>query len=324
MLAPVFLTDSQPLIQLDLAEEIKTGLLAQSASISPKFLYDNLGSHLFTAITLLPEYYPTRIENEIFGQYRNEIAEVVGQNSSLIDLGAGNCQKAESLFESLMPTSYIAIDFSIEYLQEILPKLQNKYPQVDMYGVGMDFSANFSLPVGVPQAKRTFFYPGSSIGNFLATEAEHLLRQIRAQIDKGGLLLGVDLMKGEDILRTAYDDSLKLTAAFNLNILRVVNGLLGSDFDVKDFRHTIKVNTVLNRVELYLEALSDLIVSWPGNSRAFKRGELIHTENSHKYTLDSIQALLTRAGYRAFNIWTDPQDYFAVIYAQWAGSHDRR
>ena len=316
MLAPVFLTDSQPLIQLDLAEEIKTGLLAQSASISPKFLYDNLGSHLFTAITLLPEYYPTRIENEIFGQYRNEIAEVVGQNSSLIDLGAGNCQKAESLFESLKPTSYIAIDFSIEYLQEILPKLQNKYPQVDMYGVGMDFSANFSLPVGVPQAKRTFFYPGSSIGNFLATEAEHLLRQIRAQIDKGGLLLGVDLMKGEDILRTAYDDSLKLTAAFNLNILRVVNGLLGSDFGVKDFRHTIKVNTVLNRVELYLEALSDLIVSWPGNSRAFKRGELIHTENSHKYTLDSIQALLTRAGYRAFNIWTDPQDYFAVIYAQ--------
>ena len=316
MLAPVFLTDSQPLIQLDLAEEIKTGLLAQSASISPKFLYDNLGSHLFTAITLLPEYYPTRIENEIFGQYRNEIAEVVGQNSSLIDLGAGNCQKAESLFESLMPTSYIAIDFSIEYLQEILPKLQNKYPQVDMYGVGMDFSANFSLPVVVPQAKRTFFYPGSSIGNFLATEAEHLLRQIRAQIDKGGLLLGVDLMKGEDILRTAYDDSLKLTAAFNLNILRVVNGLLGSDFGVKDFRHTIKVNTVLNRVELYLEALSDLIVSWPGNSRAFKRGELIHTENSHKYTLDSIQALLTRAGYRAFNIWTDPQDYFAVIYAQ--------
>ena len=316
MLAPVFLTDSQPLIQLDLAEEIKTGLLAQSASISPKFLYDNLGSHLFTAITLLPEYYPTRIENEIFGQYKNEIAEVVGQNSSLIDLGAGNCQKAESLFESLMPTSYIAIDFSIEYLQEILPKLQNKYPQVDMYGVGMDFSANFSLPVVVPQAKRTFFYPGSSIGNFLATEAEHLLRQISAQIDKGGLLLGVDLMKGEDILRTAYDDSLKLTAAFNLNILRVVNGLLGSDFDVKDFRHTIKVNTVLNRVELYLEALSDLIVSWPGNSRAFKRGELIHTENSHKYTLDSIQALLTRAGYRAFNIWTDPQDYFAVIYAQ--------
>ena len=316
MLAPVFLTDSQPLIQLDLAEEIKTGLLAQSASISPKFLYDNLGSHLFTAITLLPEYYPTRIENEIFGQYRNEIAEVVGQNSSLIDLGAGNCQKAESLFESLKPTSYIAIDFSIEYLQEILPKLQNKYPQVDMYGVGMDFSANFSLPVVVPQAKRTFFYPGSSIGNFLATEAEHLLRQIRAQIDKGGLLLGVDLMKCEDILRTAYDDSLKLTAAFNLNILRVVNGLLGSDFGVKDFRHTIKVNTVLNRVELYLEALSDLIVSWPGNSRAFKRGELIHTENSHKYTLDSIQALLTRAGYRAFNIWTDPQDYFAVIYAQ--------
>ena len=316
MLAPVFLTDTQSLTQVDLAAELKTGLLAQSASISPKFLYDHLGSHLFTAITLLPEYYPTRTEKEIFSLYKNEIAEVVGKNSSMIDLGAGNCQKAESLFESLEPQSYVAVDFSIEYLREILPKLQNKYPQIDMYGVGMDFSSYFVLPDPLPQATRTFFYPGSSIGNFLATESEHLLRQIKDQTQRGGLLLGVDLMKSEDVLRAAYDDSLKLTAAFNLNILRVVNGVLGSDFDVKDFRHTIKVNTTLNRVELYLEALSDLTVSWPGHQRVFKRGELIHTENSHKYTLDSIQALLTRAGYRAFNIWTDPLHYFAVIYAQ--------
>ena len=316
MLEPVFLTDSQPLNQSHLVAELTRSLLAPTASISPKFLYDNLGSHLFTAITLLPEYYPTKTEKDIFNTFRQEIAQAIGHHTSLIDLGAGNCQKAESLFDAIQPSSYVAVDFSIDYLREVVPKLQNKYPQIDMYGIGMDFSSNFSLPASLPLSRRTFFYPGSSIGNFLAAESEHLLKQIKSQTPSGGLLIGVDLMKGEDVLRPAYDDPLKLTAAFNLNILRVVNGLLGADFDVEHFRHVIKINHEMNRVELYLEAVSDVVVSWQGNRRLFTRGELIHTENSHKYTIDSIKSLLTTAGYQAFHVWTDPKQYFAVIYAQ--------
>ena len=296
--------------------EIEMGLLAEAASISPKFLYDALGSHLFTAITFLPEYYPTNTEKSIFTQYQDQIAHAVGIGGILIDLGAGNCQKAESFFSSLKPSSYLAIDFSVEYLQTALKKLEDKYPHIFMQCMGMDFSKQLIIPDSIAKTKRTFFYPGSSIGNFSSSEALKLLSQIKSQADDGGLLIGVDLMKEDSVLLAAYDDPLKVTAAFNLNILRSINSHLGSDFRVEQFRHLVQINHAENRVELYLEALDDLTVSWPGKSKVFKKGELIHTENSHKYTKDSIQQLLKNAGFASTQIWTDPKDYFAVIYAQ--------
>jgi dimethylhistidine N-methyltransferase len=302
--------------QNDLMHEIEMGLLAQSAWISPKFLYDPLGSHLFTAITLLPEYYPTNTEKKIFSQYQAQIADAIGIGGTLIDLGAGNCQKAESFFKSLKPSSYLAIDFSVEYLQDAFTKIQGKYPHIQMQCIGMDFSKEIVIPESITTAKRTFFYPGSSIGNFLKTEAIELLAQIKNQAEDGGLLIGVDLMKEDAVLMAAYDDPLKITAAFNLNILRSINSHLGSNFRVDQFRHTVKVNHVENRVELYLEALEDLTVSWSEKSRVFKKGDLIHTENSHKYTIESIQQLLKKSGFEIAQIWTDPKDYFAVIYAQ--------
>ena len=302
-------------IHHDFTSEIETGLLAQSASISPKFLYDALGSHLFTAITLLPEYYPTSTEKNIFTQYQAQIAQAVGTGGTFIDLGAGNCQKAEFFFNALKPSAYVAIDFSVEYLQEAVKKLAGKYPHILMQYLGMDFSKQLVIPSSVATTKRTFFYPGSSLGNFLSTEALTLLSQIMGQTHDGGLLLGVDLMKEDSVLIAAYDDPLKVTAAFNLNILRSVNTHLGSNFKVEQFRHVVKINHAEHRVELYLEALEDLTVSWSGNSRSFKKGDLIHTENSHKYTTDSIKQLLTNAGFETTQIWTDPKDYFAVIYA---------
>ncbi len=302
-------------IHHDFTSEIETGLLAQSASISPKFLYDALGSHLFTAITLLPEYYPTSTEKNIFTQYQAQIAQAVGTGGTFIDLGAGNCQKAEFFFNALKPSAYVAIDFSVEYLQEAVKKLAEKYPHILMQYLGMDFSKQLLIPSSVATTKRTFFYPGSSLGNFLSTEALTLLSQIKGQAHAGGLLLGVDLMKEDSVLIAAYDDPLKVTAAFNLNILRSVNTHLGSNFKVEQFRHVVKINHAEHRVELYLEALEDLTVSWSGNSKSFKKGDLIHTENSHKYTTDSIKQLLTNAGFETTQIWTDPKDYFAVIYA---------
>lgn len=310
-------TDTQDTATIlhDFVPEIEIGLLAQTASISPKFLYDPLGSHLFTAITLLPEYYPTSTEKNIFIQYQDQIAHTVGTGGTLIDLGAGNCQKAESFFSCLKPLTYLAIDFSVEYLQEALNKLEGKYPDIQMQCLGMDFSKQLNIPNGIAQNKRTFFYPGSSLGNFLQSEALALLTQIKNQAHGGGLLIGVDLMKDDTVLQAAYDDPLKVTAAFNLNILRSVNALLGSDFKVEQFRHQVIINHEENRVELYLEALEDLTVSWPGHSRKFIKGERIHTENSHKYTIESIKTLLKNAGFDASQIWTDPKNYFAVIYA---------
>ena len=309
-------SDDQSTVQNDLVHEIEIGLLAQSAWISPKFLYDPLGSHLFTAITLLPEYYPSNTEKNIFTQYHDQIASAVGIGGTLIDLGAGNCQKAESFFDSFKPSSYLAIDFSAKYLQDAVTKLQGKYPHIQMQGIGMDFSKEIIIPSSINIAKRTFFYPGSSIGNFSNAQAIELLSQVKSQAKDGGLLIGVDLMKEDSVLMAAYDDPLKVTAAFNLNILRSINSQLGSNFRVDQFRHIVRINHVENRVELYLQALEDLTVSWRGNSRVFKKGELIHTENSHKYTIESIKQLLKNAGFEKTQIWTDPKDYFAVIYAQ--------
>ena len=310
------ITENNSKLHQDFVTEIELGLLAKNASISPKFLYDPLGSHLFTAITLLPEYYPTNTEKSIFAEFLDPITNAIGSGGTLIDLGAGNCQKAESFFNVLQPSNYLAIDFSVEYLEDALEKLKGKYPNIQMQCLGMDFSKQLIIPNSIAKEKRTFFYPGSSIGNFLSGEALELLRQVKSQAYDGGLLMGVDLMKEDSILIAAYDDPLKVTAAFNLNILRSINSHLGSDFRVEQFRHKVKINRLENRVELYLEALEDLTVSWPRNSRTFQKGELIHTENSHKYTVESIQLLLSKAGFKSTQIWTDPKDYFAVIYAQ--------
>ena len=310
------ITENNSKLHQDFVTEIELGLLAKNASISPKFLYDPLGSHLFTAITLLPEYYPTNTEKSIFAEFLDPITNAIGSGGTLIDLGAGNCQKAESFFNFLQPSNYLAIDFSVEYLEDALEKLKGKYPNIQMQCLGMDFSKQLIIPNSIAKEKRTFFYPGSSIGNFLSGEALELLRQVKSQAYDGGLLMGVDLMKEDSILIAAYDDPLKVTAAVNLNIIRSINSHLGSDFRVEQFRHKVKINRLENRVELYLEALEDLTVSWPRNSRTFQKGELIHTENSHKYTVESIQLLLSKAGFKSTQIWTDPKDYFAVIYAQ--------
>ena len=297
-------------------QEITSGLLQSASAISPKFLYDPLGSHLFTAITLLPEYYPTNTERHIFEQYKKEIAHAIGSGGVFIDLGAGNCQKAESFFDVLLPNAYVAIDFSAEYLSEAVQGLQGKYPDIAIHAIAMDFTHALSIPNSVPVTNRTFFYPGSSIGNFIPSEARRLLTEIKRQAANGGLLIGVDLMKDDSVLMAAYDDPLKITAAFNLNILRSVNAMIGSNFNVAQFKHLAEINHQEGRVELYLEALEDLTVSWPQQVRAFKKGERIHTEYSHKYTRDSIQRLLTQAGFTQMQFFTDPKQYFAVIYAQ--------
>lgn len=312
---PAVPEDKAVLEKQNFVDEIEKGLLAASASISPKFLYDPLGSHLFTAITLLSEYYPTVTEKNILDQYKKEIAETIGPIKTLIDLGAGNCLKAESLFDFLKPSNYVAIDFSEEYLKDALENLRSKYPHIHMQSLGMDFSHKLIMPDTIRNDGRVFFYPGSSIGNFLTSEAQTLLTQIKEQAGDGGLLIGIDLMKDDLVLKAAYDDDLKVTAAFNLNILRSVNSIIGSNFNVSQFRHQVMVNHSQNRVELYLEALEDLSVSWPGNLRFFKKGELIHTENSHKYTISSIKQLLENAGFKSTKIWKDSKDYFAVIYA---------
>lgn len=298
--------------------ELVAGLRARQACISPKFLYDPLGSRLFEAICELPEYYPTRTEAAIFARHGAEIAATVGTGCTMIDLGAGNCAKAASLFPLLQPAQYVPVDISADFLQDAVARLRLRFARIEMNAVGMDFSSSaWQLPELVREGRRLFFYPGSSIGNFAPDEARDFLQRVHAQCGSdGGILIGIDLAKEAAVLDPAYDDALGVTAAFNLNLLRHVNRLLDADFDIRQWRHRGFYNAGAGRVEMHLEAKTAQLVSWPGGSRRFEAGEWIHTENSYKYRPSDAIGLLEEAGFAAARVWTDPQGWFAVIHAR--------
>jgi dimethylhistidine N-methyltransferase len=303
------------------AQELAEGLMAEAACVSPKFFYNALGSRLFEAITDLDEYYPTRLEAGIFeasaAQMARALAETGLAHPCLIDLGAGNCAKALGLIPHLQPRQYVPVDISVDFLKDAARAVQGSFPALDIVGVGMDFSAGLALPGEVQRHDRVFFYPGSSLGNFQPAQALTFLRHIAdpAQGRARGLLLGIDLVKDAATLEAAYDDALGVTAAFNKNLLRNLNELLAADFDVRQWRHVALFNTAQSRIEMHLEASTDLCVRWPGHSRRFRAGERIHTENSYKYTLEGMTALLRQAGFSQVRHWRDPKDWFAVFWA---------
>src|SRR5690606_18830607 len=231
----------------------------------------SLGSHLFTAITQLPEYYPTRIEADILRGHAARIAARAGQVDILIDLGAADCLKGEALFPVVQPRCYVPIDISTEFLEAAVSRLHSAYPALHIVAVGQAFSRSLSLPDDVPTGSRLFFYPGSSIGNWAPDEAVQMLRRIREECrhEHDALLIGVDCMKPADALLPAYDDPLQVTAAFNRNLLLNVNRLLQTDFQLRDWTHLARLNQQKSRIEMHLQADRDVTVSWPGHERRF-------------------------------------------------------
>ncbi len=297
-------------------QEIIDKLSMTNASISPKYFYDILGCRLFELITRLPEYYLTRTEQAVMDRHMDAITLAIGNDAILVDLGAGNCEKARTLFPSLKPRQYVAVDFSTEFPRGVLSRMQVAFPDIDMLAVGADLSLGLTLPDSVHAEPRVFFYPGSSIGNFDAEDAVTLLSHIRSLCTHtGGLLIGVDLIKDQAILETAYNDGLGYTSTFNLNVLTHLNRLIGSDFRLQDWKHCAIYNQARSRIEMYLEAVGDSVVSWPGGGRSFSEGERIHTENSYKYQLDDFSTLLTQVGFSEISVWTDERKWFAVYYA---------
>jgi dimethylhistidine N-methyltransferase len=294
--------------------EIVAGLRAHAPVLSPKYFYDPLGSRIFEAICELPEYYLTRTEAQIFERYGRDIAKAVGSGATLIDLGAGNCEKAERLFDLLHPAQYVAIDISAAFLRYRLECLQDKHIELDVVGIAMDFTQRFELPAAVRREKRRFFYPGSSLGNFTPDEAQAFLCNVRAAGgDDCSILMGVDLVKDKATLDAAYDDTLGVTAAFNLNILNQVNRLIGASFDVRDWRHVAFFNAEKSRIEMHLEARRDVTVRLPDGPRTFASGTRVHTENSYKYTEEALQRLLERSGFARPSFWFDDRRAFAVL-----------
>ncbi len=299
-------------------EELEHGLCSRQASVSPKFLYDPLGSCLFGAITQLPEYYPTRTEQQIMARYADDIAQRTSGCQVMIDLGAGDCVKAERLFSRLRPQQYVPVDISTEYLRGAVARVRASHPALDIVALGQDFSQDLSLPADVRDEGRLFFYPGSSIGNWAPEQALAMLTRIRAACtDAGsGLLIGVDRVKEADILVNAYDDALQVTAAFNRNLLLHVNRILRTDFDLADWAHHARFDDVQSRVEMHLVAKRAVTVNWPGRCRIFAAGETIHTECSYKYTPRDFAELLATAGFGDVAHWTDANGWFSVFHAR--------
>ena len=297
------------------AAELAAGLLSRPAHVAPKHLYDPLGCRLFEAITALPEYAATRTEAAILGAHGQDIARALGLGKALVDLGAGNCAKAASLFGLLQPSHYVAVDIAAEFIADALAALQLRHPRLPMTGVALDFSGHLALPAGLPGGPRLMFYPGSSIGNFDPAHALRFLRQAREQSLGGSLLIGVDLVKPLSQLLPAYDDALGVTAAFNRNLLLHVNRQLGSNFNPADWAHVACFDPEASRIEMHLRALRDVRVRWDDQQRDFAEGEHIHTENSYKYRIEQFDALLHEAGWRATRCWTDAQQGFAVFAA---------
>lgn len=304
----------------NLTQELLLSLTADTPSISPKFFYDEIGSHLFEVITKLEEYYPTRTEKWIMDTYQSEIANAVGSCDALLDLGAGNCIKASQLFESIKPKQYHALDISKEFLEAAVTDLQKQFPQISMSAHAIDLSQTLTFPA-LQNLRKIFFFPGSSIGNYDPEKVDAFFSNLANQCNgDGGLLIGVDLVKDIQTLDLAYNDTLGVTAAFNLNALLNINKLIGSNFNPANWEHYAFFNTSKSRIEMHLRALADEKVTIPeiGSNNhvlTFKAGDLIHTENSYKYTKDDFVEKLRSAGFENIHSWTDPNNYFLVCFA---------
>lgn len=298
-------------------QALVASLLSPHAAIPPKYFYDELGCLLYAAICTLPEYYLTRTEASIFTRHREAITAATGNGKQLVDLGAGDCRKAAEWFPYLQPCRYFAVDMAEAHLEQSLGLLAEEFPDMEMTGIVMDIGKGLQLGDDLGRQPATFFYPGSSIGNFAPDAALQLLKQVRSHSHAPGcgLLIGVDTRKEKARLDAAYADSLGVTAAFNLNALNHVNRQIGSNFKPSDFRHVAFYSEAQSRVEMHLEAGQACAVQIGDRLRTFSAGERIHTENSYKYARHGFESLLQQAGFTSIQCWQDDARDFCVFYA---------
>jgi len=294
-------------------------LTAARASIPPKYFYDVVGCALFGAICELPEYYPTRTERAIFTRYRDDIVAAAGRGRQFVDLGAGDCRKAESWLPFLAPARYVAVDIAGDALARALARLAPEFPTLELTGIVADFTEGLDLARDLGDTPATFFYPGSSIGNFAPDDARRFLADIRrhcAPAGSGaGLLIGVDTRKDPRRLKAAYDDAPGVTAAFNRNVLRHVNRVVDANFDPAAFDHLAFFDERAGRVEMHLVAARRQSVRIGEADRTFDNGETIHTECSYKYAPEEFTAMLASSGFAQVRCWQDDAGDFAVYYA---------
>jgi L-histidine Nalpha-methyltransferase len=306
----------------EIVGDVFEGLTKTPKSLPPRLFYDAAGSALFEEITRLPEYYLTRTERALLERYSGEIAERVGANVNVIELGAGTAAKTGTILKALsqrqLRVNYYPVDISSSALQVAVESLNGSYPQVRVHPVATNYIADSQFLESV-SGRKLVLYLGSSIGNFEPQEAMDLLRRMRAHMDEGDyLLVGSDLVKDTSVLLPAYDDAHGVTARFNKNVLARINRELGGNFDLDLFRHVALWNAERSRVEMHLESTVDQTanVKLIGLEVPFKRGERIHTENSYKYTIPGVRKTLLKTGFAIESTWTDDKSWFGTHLAR--------
>ena len=300
-------------------QDVLDGLRSTPKRLHCKYFYDATGSRLFEQICELPEYYLTRAELEVMNQSAGEMSNWLGPQIRLIEFGSGSSLKTRILLDALHdPSIYIPVDISRRHLLAVSSQLAADYPGLEVLPLLADYSAPLVLPESSASFRRTIaYFPGSTIGNMNDAEARLFLVAVRELVGEGGaLLIGMDLVKDPAILKAAYDDAAGLTAAFNLNLLERMRSQLGADVEPADFAHEVRYNSDRQRIELYLRSNRAQGISVGGTTVELGEGELIHTENCHKYTIRKALELAALSGFLLRTNWQDPNDYFSVQYWQ--------
>ncbi len=303
--------------------DVREGLSARPRRLFPKYFYDELGSQLFDAICLLPEYYLTRAENEILARYADEIIETLDGHKTLLEMGSGSASKTPLIIEALLKHQrellFIPVDISPAALETSSRVLLQSYPELRIEAYASDYYDGLAALREQQQQQhaggRTLaLFLGSNIGNFDAGESRTFLRALRGVLHTGdALLLGADLRKEPAILEAAYDDALGITSSFNLNLLARINRELDADFNLRAFKHRAFYNKEMGRVELYLESTCAQTVRIKKLEMEveFSAGERIHTENSYKYDTEGLSRLAEDTGFKRARTWLDQAERFS-------------
>ncbi|MFF4826771.1 L-histidine N(alpha)-methyltransferase [Streptomyces sp. NPDC001312] len=296
-----------------LRADVQKGLTSDPKTLPPKWFYDARGSELFEQITELPEYYPTRAEREILAGRAAEIADALPART-LVELGSGSSEKTRHLIDALPRLhTYVPVDVSDTALEQAGRALVAERPGLNVHALIADFTAGLALPHS--PGPRLLAFLGGTIGNLLPGERAEFLASVRALLSPGdALLLGTDLVKAEDVLVRAYDDAAGVTAAFNKNVLSVVNRELGADFEPDAFDHVALWDTTNEWIEMRLRSRTAQTVKVPALDLAvhFAAGEELRTEVSAKFRKDRVSVELAAAGLELERWWTDGEERFAL------------
>jgi dimethylhistidine N-methyltransferase len=303
----------------DFRTDVLAGLARPQKMLSPKYFYDKAGSEIFDQITQAPEYYVTRTELALLDMIGPELCDLAGPGAVVLEPGAGSSVKVRRLIDALeRPAAFVGMDISGEHVRAACHDIASDHPDLLVGAVCHDFTQGIDLEaLPLPDGKRVVFFPGSTIGNFELDGALALLQTLRGWLRPGdALLIGVDLRKDGAVLEAAYDDSGNATAQFNYNLIRRINSELEGDLDPSGFEYRAFWNPYRSRVEMYLQATRDMRFTVAGKAFVIRRDETIHTENSHKFTVDTFQDLAREAGLAARTAWVSEDTPFSIHWLE--------